>query len=181
MNVRKGAQRLYIVLTITWLTLCLYVEKPIPAWPSSKPVPHYTKIRFEDRILSLDAVNKLDPHSKAEFVRQWSGNPRNYEMGEFELYELTDKESDGPFVQFDKQINGYGVPSSDEYRDSILVLLGAKTPDFALWASVWRIWRGHVIAAFISPAFLYVLFFDGVPWIYRGFKRADERSPSAAA
>ena len=163
MSVRRGCQRIYVVLTVGWVALWLYVWRPAQLWPEPEDIAYYKYIRFDHELIPVETLRQLNSHEKTELARRWLTVRTNYEVTDSELYSLTDHKA-------------YGL-SLDEYRDNVLLLLGVKTYASVWVSSLWRIWRRNLVAAIVPSAFFYFLFFYVCRWVYRGFKRDQTARP----
>ena len=66
MNLRKGLQRFYIVLTIAWVVACLY-----SLWPTAQYVPNALLWDKERSVDPLERANAMPSYSHPEEVQAY--------------------------------------------------------------------------------------------------------------
>lgn len=149
LNYRRGAQRIYLVLSVLWVGVIAAVSvagRPDTAAP-----------RKNDPV-----VSSVDPGSRGDTGKDWfSRNAPQPQIWD---------EHGKPIYLDDK---GNPIPSFDDF-----VKESERSGDWKLWKqgekgksqSTTRYWEAQSALALMPPIVGYLLLFGILPWIGRGFR-----------
>jgi hypothetical protein len=163
MNYRRGFQRLYVVLTVAWVAIACFANQ-WKAQPRADEGAWFTRNALPKSTFGDDSAVKLPPGAKL------MEPPPGY---------TPDKPTTAPPDEFD-QYKVKPNASQSHGTASLSDIVSAESPNSNPQPTAALRYAKGISIALVPPAFGYLMLFQVVPWVWRGFRPATRTTEGDA-